>query len=263
MESFTGQNAHLRSRPSVELGYDERVTGVQWGPTVQYPQTFPSHILDANGQLEPSISVARSLEPLSLSPSLSISPPTVTACLKPSSTSPVGTAHNLQVPYNESRRQTQNRAAQRRFRERREQERLQARAQLEELRTENDRLTEQFELNRDKGKRLEEENERLKSELHVLRKRWQAALRLMSDMVQQDDRAAGLLSPTTDPSSSSASSPSSSISPSASACALQRDMQSLRSSVMMQTLVSLFDERETGLAYSRGVSESLSSDSSN
>lgn len=113
---------------------------------------------------------------------------------------------------------------------------------MDVLRTENKRLSDLFNLLRTENHRIEGENERLKAELEIMRKRWKDVLRVMSEMAQQDERTAGCRS------SSSTTSPSSPTSPSG-PCS-QVDMQSLRRSIVMQTLVALFEERGSDSARS-------------
>ncbi|GMF70313.1 unnamed protein product [Aspergillus oryzae] len=79
---------------------------------------------------------------------------------------------------------------------------------MDVLRTENKRLSDLFNLLRTENHRIEGENERLKAELEIMRKRWKDVLRVMSEMAQQDERTAGCRS------SSSTTSPSSPTSPS-------------------------------------------------
>ncbi|EAW12905.1 putative bZIP transcription factor [Aspergillus clavatus NRRL 1] len=134
-----------------------------------------------------------------------------------------------------NRRQSQNREAQRRFRERREQERVQLRRGMEELRTENDRLARELKEAQNGSASLEGENTRLKGELEALRKRWQDVLKLMSGMVQGEANA------NANASEGTPTSPTGSAS--STAHHQQKDVQSLRSSMMMQMLVLLFEEK--------------------
>ncbi|KAK9587188.1 hypothetical protein V6Z92_006115 [Aspergillus fumigatus] len=131
-------------------------------------------------------------------------------------------------------RQSQNREAQRRFRERREQERIQLRKRMEELRAENDALSRMLAEEKNATLKLEVDNEQLTKELETLRRRWQDVLRLMADMVQQEEEEVVREgdSPSTWSSSSSSWSSSS-----------RKEVQGLRSSIMMQMLVLLFDEK--------------------
>lgn len=130
-------------------------------------------------------------------------------------------------------RQSQNREAQRRFRERREQERIQLRKRMEELRAENDALSRMLAEEKIATLKLEGDNEQLTKELETLRRRWQDVLRLMADMVQQEEEVVREgNSPSTWSSSSSSWSSSS-----------RKEVQGLRSSIMMQMLVLLFDEK--------------------
>jgi DNA repair exonuclease SbcCD ATPase subunit len=128
-----------------------------------------------------------------------------------------------------NRRQSQNREAQRRFRERREQERIQLRKKMEELRAENDAMSRLLAEAKNANLKLEVDNEQLTKELETLRRRWQDVLRLMADMVQQEEGGEG----------GSPSSCSSGMSSSSS----RKEVQGLRSSIMMQMLVLLFDEK--------------------
>ncbi|KAF7125590.1 hypothetical protein CNMCM5793_001829 [Aspergillus hiratsukae] len=135
---------------------------------------------------------------------------------------------DLNATSNPNRRQSQNREAQRRFRERREQERIQLRKKMEELRGENDALSGLLAEAKNANLKLEVDNERLQKELEMLRRRWQDVLRLMADMVQQEEAGEGG-SPTSCSSGMSLSS--------------RKEVQGLRSSIMMQMLVLLFDDK--------------------
>jgi hypothetical protein len=99
---------------------------------------------------------------------------------------------------------------------------------MEELRAENDALGRLLAEAKNSNLKLEVDNERLQKELETLRRRWQDVLRLMADMLQQEEAGEGS-SPTSCSSGSSSSS--------------RKEVQGLRSSIMMQMLVLLFDEK--------------------
>ncbi|KAE8393123.1 hypothetical protein ETB97_012933 [Aspergillus alliaceus] len=257
MDASTGSSMNLRPRETTDTEYDTDIGVLQWDETMQHHHQHnreanyhPQAMLTDDIRFIPTLSVTGNtpslLHSLPISAHSNLSPPAATACI---TMNPIDSAvvcsvgadsqhldHNGYRSSNGvNRRQSQNREAQRRFRERREQERVQTQVKMDVLRTENKRLSDLFHLLRTENNRLEGENERLKNEVEILRKRWKDVLRVMSEMAQQDGRTADHRITSPAASCSSSSSPSGSCS--------QIDVQSLRRSVVMQTLVALFEER--------------------
>ncbi|KAF7181897.1 hypothetical protein CNMCM7691_001285 [Aspergillus felis] len=210
-------------RPQQDMPYDLRPRSLQWDEVMDS---------DSNCALSPPISSDLQY------PAVHMTAPQELFLLSPQGTTYLGSNQDspgelgcpdVNAPSNPNRRQSQNREAQRRFRERREQERIQLRKKMEEMRAENDALNRQLAEANNANLKLEVDNERLTKELETLRRRWQDVLRLMADMVQQEEVGEGA-SPV---SCSSGTSSSSS----------RKDVQGLRSSIMMQMLVLLFDEK--------------------
>ncbi|KAE8356110.1 hypothetical protein BDV28DRAFT_127680 [Aspergillus coremiiformis] len=244
----------LRPRQATDSEYETDIGVLQWDEAMEHHHHHHHHqnrdsnyhphtMLPEDIRFIPTISLTGNptsiMHSIPISPPSSLSPPAATACISmnPMNAAMMGAlgadSHHIEhsgrrVSNGIDRRQSQNREAQRRFRERREQERVQTQVKMDVLRTENKRLSDLFDLLRTENHRLEGENERLKTELEILRKRWQDVLRVMSELAQQDERTADR---------QSSSSPASHCSPS------QIDIPSLRRSVVMQTLVALFEER--------------------
>ncbi|KAB8264177.1 hypothetical protein BDV32DRAFT_145958 [Aspergillus pseudonomiae] len=268
MNSSTTSAGDLRPRQATEPDYDAEIGVLHWDEPMSHhhhnrdSHYHPHSLLTEDMRYIPTMvngNTSALLHSISISPSSSLSPPEATACItmNPVDSAMMGTVgvdsqhidhsgHRISSTIN--RRQSQNREAQRRFRERREQERVQTQVKMDVLRTENKRLSDLFHLLRTENHRIEGENERLKTELGIMRKRWKDVLRVMSEMAQQDERTAGCRS-----SSSAASSSSSPTSPSG-PCS-QVDMQSLRRSIVMQTLVALFEERGSDSTHSIAVKD--------
>ncbi|KAE8164827.1 hypothetical protein BDV40DRAFT_298145 [Aspergillus tamarii] len=271
MDSSTGSTVDLRPRQATDSEYDAEIGVLQWDEPVSHhdhdhhnsdSNYHPHSMLTEDIRYIPTMVTGNTsslLHSIPISPSSSLSPPGVTACIamNPLDSAMMGTVsvdsqhidnsgHRISNTIN--RRQSQNREAQRRFRERREQERVQTQVKMDVLRTENKRLSDLFHLLRTENHRIEGENERLKSELEIMRKRWKDVLRVMSEMAQQDERTAGCRS--TSSTTHSFSSPTSPSGP----CS-QVDMQSLRRSIVMQTLVALFEERGSDTARSVTVKD--------
>ncbi|EAW17783.1 putative bZIP transcription factor [Aspergillus fischeri NRRL 181] len=217
-------------RPQQDMPYDLRPRALQWDEVMDS---------DSTCALSPSISSAVRFPAAHMTApqELFVLSPQATAYLGSNQDSPGelggGGYPDVNATSNPNRRQSQNREAQRRFRERREQERIQLRKRMEELRAENDALSRLLAEAKNANLKLEVDNERLTKELETLRRRWQDVLRLMADMVQQEEVGEGG-SPSSCSSSSSLSSSSSSS---------RKEVQGLRSSIMMQMLVLLFDEK--------------------
>ncbi|KAE8314600.1 hypothetical protein BDV41DRAFT_563468 [Aspergillus transmontanensis] len=254
MDSSTASTVDLHLRQATDSEYDAEIGVLQWGEPMAHHHNrdsnyHPHSLLTEEIRYIPTMvtgTTSALLHSIPISPPSSLSPSEATACvaMNPLDSAMMGTVgvesqhtdHNgHRISNTINRRQSQNREAQRRFRERREQERVQTQVKMDVLRTENKRLSDLFHLLRTENHRIEGENERLKVELEIMRKRWKDVLRVMSEMAQQDERTAGCR-----PSSSAASlsSPTSPCGP----CS-QVDMQSLRRSIAMQTLVALFEER--------------------
>ncbi|GFF51620.1 hypothetical protein IFM51744_07634 [Aspergillus udagawae] len=210
-------------RPQQDMPYDLRPRALQWDEVMDR---------DSNGGLSPTISSDLRFPAAHMTPSqeLFLLSPQTTAYLGSNQDSPgeLGGYPDVNATSNPNRRQSQNREAQRRFRERREQERIQLRKKMEEQRAENDALSRLLAEAKNANLKLEIDNERLTKELETLRRRWQDVLRLMADMVQQEEVGEG-----GSPASCSSGSSSSS----------RKEVQGLRSSIMMQMLVLLFDEK--------------------
>ncbi|GFF63569.1 hypothetical protein IFM47457_00411 [Aspergillus lentulus] len=211
-------------RPQQDMPYDLRPRSLQW-----------DEVMDSDSNCTMSPTTSSSLQ----FPAVHMPAPQDLFLLSPQATaayqdSPVelGGYPDVNATSNPNRRQSQNREAQRRFRERREQERIQLRKKMEELRAENDGLSRLLAEAKNANLKLEVDNERLTKELETLRRRWQDVLRLMADMVQQEETGEGG-SPSSCSSGMSSSSSSSS----------RKEVQGLRSSIMMQMLVLLFDEK--------------------
>ncbi|GFF25787.1 hypothetical protein IFM46972_01544 [Aspergillus udagawae] len=222
------------------MPYDLRPRALQWDEVMDR---------DSNGGLSPTISSDLRFPGAHMTPSqeLFLLSPQTTAYLGSNQDSPgeLGGYHDVNATSNvrsplpstsqygkltrqPNRRQSQNREAQRRFRERREQERIQLRKKMEEQRAENEALSRLLAEAKNANLKLEIDNERLTKELETLRRRWQDVLRLMADMVQQEEVGEG-----GSPASCSSGSSSSS----------RKEVHGLRSSIMMQMLVLLFDEK--------------------
>ncbi|RHZ63605.1 putative bZIP transcription factor [Aspergillus thermomutatus] len=221
---YATANQSMTLRPQQQdMHYDLRPRALQW-----------DEVMDSESTCGLSPTVSSDLD-LRFPPAMPLTAPQELYLLSPQSTAYLGPPGELgqQNPdlngstANPNRRQSQNREAQRRFRERREQERLQLRKGMEELRAENDTLSGLLAEAKSAKLKLEVDNARLQGELETLRRRWQDVLRLMSDMVQQEESGEGA-SPATSCSSGSSS---------------RKEIQSLRSSIMMQMLVLLFDEK--------------------
>ncbi|GIK00077.1 hypothetical protein Aspvir_004092 [Aspergillus viridinutans] len=210
-------------RPQHDMPYDLRPRSLQWDEVMDS---------DSNGALSPSMSSELRFPAVHMTPpqELFLLSSQATDYLGSNQDSPgeLGGYPDVNATSNPNRRQSQNREAQRRFRERRGQERIQLRKKMEELRAENDALSRLLAETKNANLKLEVDNKRLTKELETLRRRWQDVLRLMADMVQQETGEGG--SPT---SCSSGTSSSSS----------RKEVQGLRSSIMMQMLVLLFDEK--------------------
>jgi hypothetical protein len=206
-----------------DMPYDLRPRALQWDEVMDR---------DSNGGLSPTISSDLRFPAAHMTPSqeLFLLSSQTTAYLGSNQDSPgeLGGYPDVNATSNPNRRQSQNREAQRRFRERREQERIQLRKKMEEQRAENDALSRLLAEAKNANLKLEIDNERLTKELETLRRRWQDVLRLMADMVQQEEVGEG-----GSPASCSSGSSSSS----------RKEVQGLRSSIMMQMLVLLFDEK--------------------
>ncbi|GIJ85946.1 hypothetical protein Asppvi_004817 [Aspergillus pseudoviridinutans] len=204
------------------MPYDLRPRSLQWDEVMDN---------DSNCALSPTISSDLRFPGVHMSAQqeMFLLSPQATAYLGSNQDSPgeLG-CPDVNAPSNPNRRQSQNREAQRRFRERREQERIQLRKKMEEMRAENDALSRQLAEAKSANLKLEVDNERLTKELETLRRRWQDVLRLMADMVQQEEVGEG-----GSPASISSGSSSSS----------RKEVHGLRSSIMMQMLVLLFDEK--------------------
>ncbi|KAF4164736.1 hypothetical protein CNMCM6936_008789 [Aspergillus lentulus] len=222
MDMYTHQS--MPPRPQQDMPYDLRPRSLQW-----------DEVMDSDSNCTMSPATSSSLQ----FPAVHMPAPQDLFLLSPQATaayqdSPVelGGYPDVNATSNPNRRQSQNREAQRRFRERREQERIQLRKKMEELRAENDGLSRLLAEAKNANLKLEVDNERLTKELETLRRRWQDVLRLMADMVQQEETGEG----------GSPSSCSSGMS-SSSSLSSRKEVQGLRSSIMMQMLVLLFDEK--------------------
>ncbi|PTU17175.1 hypothetical protein P175DRAFT_0560861 [Aspergillus ochraceoroseus IBT 24754] len=131
--------------------------------------------------------------------------------------------------HKDTERRSQNRQAQRRFRERKEQEKSQLLSNLDKLQAENDRFSERLAQIQRKYLDMETEKRRLQTEVEMLR-RWQQKITgLMSDIVQQDQPTDDFLEM---------------ISTSCSSTCWQRGMKQSRVFIIMQTLLSVFEEFE-------------------
>ncbi|KAE8376671.1 hypothetical protein BDV26DRAFT_265159 [Aspergillus bertholletiae] len=269
MDSSTTSPVDLRPRQAADPEFNAEMQALRWDepmdPHHNRDSNYNPHsLLAENMRFIPALAVTGNtpalLHSIPISPPSSLPPPAAAACIdiNPLDSAMMGTVgvevdaqhidpsgHRISNIIN--RRQSQNREAQRRFRERREQERAQTQVKMDVLRTENKRLMDLFHLLRTENHRLEGENDRLKTEVEIMKKRWKDVLRVMSEMAQHDERTAGYrLSSATSSSSPSSSSP---LTLPSGPCS-QVDMQSLRRSIVMQTLVALFEEREPDLTHS-------------
>ncbi|KAL2819735.1 hypothetical protein BJX63DRAFT_428514 [Aspergillus granulosus] len=124
-------------------------------------------------------------------------------------------------------RRTQNRQAQRRFRERREQQKTALLTRLEELQSKYDEITTLVATIKQENRGLETDKTRLSREVDVLRKWRRKLLSLMADLVRQDEMANDQLT---------------TIAKSCSDTCWRRGIEYSRLLITMQTLLSVFEE---------------------
>ncbi|KAL4924218.1 putative bZIP transcription factor [Aspergillus undulatus] len=124
-------------------------------------------------------------------------------------------------------RRSQNRQAQRRFRERKEQQKTELLNRLDGLQSSHDRMADHLENMRRSNQILEADKGRLEREVQMLRKWRQKILGVMSDIIQQDGTTDELLTK---------------VATSCSTACWRNGMDYTRTFVKMQTLLELFDE---------------------
>ncbi|KAL2830509.1 hypothetical protein BDW59DRAFT_158423 [Aspergillus cavernicola] len=124
-------------------------------------------------------------------------------------------------------RRSQNRQAQRRFRERKEQQKTALVTTLEDVQSKHDELADLINRVRQTNRSLETDKKRLEREVDTLRKWRQKILGVMSDLVQEDRSADDLLTK---------------VATSCSITCWRKGIQYSRTYIIMQTLLSLFEE---------------------
>ncbi|KAL3474773.1 hypothetical protein BJX99DRAFT_172272 [Aspergillus californicus] len=124
-------------------------------------------------------------------------------------------------------RRSQNRQAQRRFRERKEQQKTALLSTLDELQARHDKVADALDAKRQQNRTLETDKKRLEREVETLRKWRQKILGVMSDLVQEDRSADDLLTK---------------VATSCSITCWRKGIQYSRTYIIMQTLLSLFEE---------------------
>ncbi|KAL4935049.1 hypothetical protein BDV06DRAFT_229187 [Aspergillus oleicola] len=131
------------------------------------------------------------------------------------------------VHHKTTMRRSQNRKAQRRFRERKEQQKTELLERLEELQISQGQMANHLETMRRSNQTLEADKKRVEREVEMLRKWRQKVIGVMSDIVQQDTTADDLLVK---------------VATSCSDACWRRGIDYSRTFVKMQTLLELFDE---------------------
>ncbi|KAL3455808.1 hypothetical protein BJX64DRAFT_294684 [Aspergillus heterothallicus] len=124
-------------------------------------------------------------------------------------------------------RRTQNRQAQRRFRERKEQQKTALLTRLEDLQSKHEEITAALATIRQQNHVLETDKTRLSREVDVLRRWRRKLLSLMSDLVKQDEMANDQVT---------------TIARSCSDTCWRKGIEYSRLLITMQTLLSLFEE---------------------
>ncbi|KAL4767953.1 hypothetical protein BDW60DRAFT_134989 [Aspergillus nidulans var. acristatus] len=227
-------HSHSHSHPALDVGDEPRL-----GMHAQCPWTSPQFAeqdLQAIPAMSPSIQTPTVSDDIFSFPSTSTeSSPHMshhTVSERQSTSNDIEFAEVDEQHYKTTLRRSQNRHAQRRFRERKEAQKTELLSRLDELQSKHDAMASKLESMRQRNTTLDSEKRRLERELETLRKWREKILGVMADIVRNDEGATGGRMDEL-------------LKRAESSCSIgcwRRGVEYERSCIVMQTLLELFGE---------------------
>ncbi|KAL4863576.1 hypothetical protein BDV12DRAFT_177329 [Aspergillus spectabilis] len=224
---------HAESHSAIDLGDDSRLASMQWmtssecaspqylGENMQLMSNIPSTLPSPAGEgvfsfRSTSSESSPHMSHLAVSDGQSTN---ADSCEYP------GNGEGTQKT---TLRRSQNRQAQRRFRERKEQQKASLLAQLETLQSKHDKMTDLLDTMRQNNTTLESDRKRLEREVETLRTWREKVLSVMENIVKPDGAEDDLLMK---------------VATSCSAGCWRRGIEYSKTVIVMQTLLGLFGEK--------------------
>ncbi|KAL4777931.1 hypothetical protein BJX76DRAFT_363219 [Aspergillus varians] len=228
--------AHPKSHPAMELGNESRYEEIHW---VANSECVSPQFMEENMQFLPTSSPVLHTnvreDPFPF-PSTSTESSPHMSQLAMSDRQSTFNGESGDFPDNNdhnktSTRRSQNRQAQRRFRERKEMQKAELLSRLDKLQSKHDQMANLLEGMRKNNNTLAADKKQLEREVEMLRKWREKILGVMANIVQHDRTSDDLLTK---------------VATSCSVTCWRKGLEYSRTLIIMQTLLDLFDEFQIG-----------------